>query len=251
MLLTSIPIFGQNNAFALSPGLLPQAGLDPHFVARFALFVAVLLLWTIFWGKVLKIVVRLPVIAGQIIAGIMLGPSLLYIQRWPIFAKPLELIDHATGHITSIASADLYLFFVVLLSSALTVSYLLWIAGHETDIPDILKIGVTAICAGIFGALIPIGMTVGMLYYGGIAGWSLVQLVGLGLIFSATSVSIPVAMLFAYKKMHLKSSKAALGAAVVDDIFAVILLSLFFVSITSGIFGGQEITAVTGNGYLL
>jgi len=44
-------------------------------------------------------------------------------------------------------------------------------------------------------------------------------------------VSIPIAMLFARNKMHLRSSKATLGAAIVDDILAVVLLSVFFILI--------------------
>ena len=124
-----------------------------------------------------------------------------------------------------------------MISSALTVSYLLWIAGHETDIKDMLKVGVTAVTAGILGALLPIIMTVGTLVWLFPTVFSLAESTALGLAFAATSVSIPVAMLFAYNKMHLKSSKATLGAAIVDDIFAVILLSLFFIVLQTGILG--------------
>jgi len=146
----------------------------------------------------------------------------------------------ATGNIYTIPAAETFIFVIVLLSSSLTVSYLMWIAGHETDVHDIIKIGLTAVSAGFFGAVVPIAMTVGVLHYGLTLDWSLIQLIGLGLIFSATSVSIPVAMLFTYNKMHLKSSKATLGAAVIDDILAVILLSMFFMSLQSGVFGEIE-----------
>lgn len=37
--------------------------------------------------------------------------------------------------------------------------------------------------------------------------------------------------------MHLKSSKATLGAAIIDDILAVVLLSLFLILLQSGTFG--------------
>jgi Kef-type K+ transport system membrane component KefB len=73
----------------------------------------------------------------------------------------------------------------------------------------------------------PIGMIVAVSHLGMLGAISLQGATGLGLIFAATSVSIPVAMLLTYNKMHLKSSKATLGAAIVDDVFAVILLSLF------------------------
>ena len=47
-------------------------------------------------------------------------------------------------------------------------------------------------------------------------------------------------MLFDYNKMHLKSSKAALGAAVVDDIFAVILLAIFSLAVQGGLLGSLD-----------
>ncbi len=223
---------------AIPPQLLMRSGFNPVFVAKFALFIALLLLWTIVWGKILNKLIRLPVIAGQIIGGILLGPSVLSIADIPFFSDPLALIEYNTGQTYIIFSSDLFIFFILLLSSALTVSYLLWIAGHETDIHDLLSIGVTVVSAGAFGVFFPIIMTTGILYYGfGSADWSIVQAISLGLIFSATSVSIPVAILFAHNKMHLKSSKATLGAAVVDDIIAVIALSLFFLSLQAGVFG--------------
>src|SRR5579864_539805 len=100
-------------------GLLVTAGLSPSFVAQFALFVAIILMWTIAWGKVFKRLCGLPVIAGRIIAGILLGPSLLNIGAFSFFAQPLLLPDHMTGQLYSLASYDLMLFVVLLISSAL------------------------------------------------------------------------------------------------------------------------------------
>lgn len=224
-------------ACEIPAGLLLQPGLDPEFVGKFCFFTAVLLLWTIFIGKLLKIIFKLPVIAGQIIAGILIGPSFLDIAGREIFSSPLHLIDFNSGQMFTVYSSDLFVFFIVLLSSAFTVSYLLWVAGHETDIKDILKIGVTAFNAGLLGAVLPIVTTVAFIYYVLGLDWNMVQSVGVGLVFAATSVSIPVAMLFSKNKMHLKSSKATLGAAIIDDIIAVILLSMFFLCLQSGVFG--------------
>ncbi len=158
------------------------------------------------------------------------------------------LLDRLSGQFYTLASYDVMLFVVLLISSALTVSYLLWIAGHETDLQDIFSIGPVAVAAGILGALLPIIMIAAPLYYGCGDQWNAVQAIGMGLIFAATSVSIPVAMLFAYNKMHLKSSKAALGAAVVDDIFAVILLSVFSLSVQAGLLGDIDGATFTGHG---
>lgn len=237
-----------HDQLTIPEGLLITAGLSPAYVAQFALFVAILLMWTITWGKIFKKLCGLPVIAGRIIAGILLGPSLLDIAHLSLFAQPLLLLDRITGHLYSISSYDQMLFSVLLISAALTVSYLLWIAGHETDVQDIYSIGTVAITAGIFGAVLPIIMIAVPLYYWGGGEWSAIQAIGMGLIFAATSVSIPVAMLFAYNKMHLKSSKAALGAAVADDIFAVVLLSLFSLSVQAGLLGAVDGALLQGHG---
>ena len=149
-LLTSISLYAHNQTtLAIPEGVLAYAGIDTGFVARCALFIAILLLWTISIGKILKKTAHIPIIAGQIIGGILLGPSLINIKGFGVFSEPLYLVDATTGQLYTLASSDLFVFFVVLLSSVLTVSYLLWIAGHETDIKDILKVGVTAISAGI------------------------------------------------------------------------------------------------------
>lgn len=213
-----------------------SAGLSTTFVAKFALFLGILLLWTVLFGHVLKVIFRCPIIAGQIIAGIIVGPSVFNILSWSIFEYPLKVFDVVHNTFYALASSDLFLFFVVLISSVLTVSYLLWIAGHETDIRDIFHVGVTATAAGILGALMPIACVLLLSYYMPY-DFTLIQAVSLGLILAATSVSIPVAMLVAQRKMHLKSSKATLGAAIIDDVFSIILLSMFFIALQAGTFG--------------
>jgi len=225
----------------MSPIHIPQnlmidVGLNPSFIATFTLFLALLLIGTIGIGKLCKRFFKLPIIAGQILGGIVLGPSLLDITHWDLFKLPLKLLDPLSAQVFVFLASDIFLLFVIMISSAVTVAYLLWVAGYETDIKDMVKVGVTAISAGVFGALIPIGMVAGLacLILGSA---SLVSALGLGLIFSATSVSIPVAMLVAQHKMHLRTSKATLGAAIIDDILAVILLSLFMIALQTGMLG--------------
>lgn len=230
-------VLARAKTLSIPEGALISSGLNPQFVAHCSLFLAALLLWTTIIGKLLKITFRLPVIAGQIIGGILLGPSFLDIKSLKVFSGPMIAFDWATQELYTIAASDMFVFFVLLLSAVLTVPYLLWIAGHETDIKDILKVGITAVSAGLLGAIIPILMTVIGVYYGLSGSFTLVQAIGLGLVLSATSVSIPIAMFFAQNKMHLKTSKATLGAAIIDDIAAVIALSVFFIYLQSGAFG--------------
>jgi len=217
-------------------GVLLNSGLSPAFVAKFALFIAILILWTTIIGKLLNVIMHIPIIAGQIIAGIILGPSTLNIKSISFFSEPFIVFDKATGLLYSLVSSDLFILFVLLLSAAFTVPYLLWLAGHETNIQDIVKVGFTAVSAGFLGATVPILFIILIYLFFGF-DLTFIQSMGLGIIFSATSVSIPIAMLFSRNKMHLQSSKATLGAAVIDDIFAVILLAIFFIFLQSGVLG--------------
>ena len=226
-------------------GVLIRSGLDTHFVAHFALFIALVLLWTVSWGKILHKLCWLPAIAGQIIGGIILGPSFLDIRTWALFSEPFRIIDHATGTLYTLASSDLFIFFILLISASLTVSYLMWIAGHETDIKDIAKVGIPAIVAGFFGAIFPVICAIIAIHFFLLHYFNYAQSMAIGLILSATSVSIPVAMLFSRNKMHLKSSKATLGAAIIDDILAVIFLSIFFISLQAGMFGSLSSLALS------
>ncbi len=234
LLCTNFSLLGTN--YTIPEGILLSNGLSTIFVAKFALFIAVLLLWTILSGRILKELFNCPIIAGEIIGGIVIGPSFLHILGWKVFKEPLQVFDGASNTMYALASSDLFLFFVMLISSALTVSYLLWIAGHETEIRDIFHVGVTATTAGILGALMPIFFTI-LFAYNLLGSFTLVQAISLGLIFSATSVSVPITMLVSQRKMYLKSSKATLGAAIIDDIFSVILLSIFLIALQAGTFG--------------
>lgn len=239
-------LFSQKAPYPLPQSILLQSGLDTIFVAKCALFIAILLLGTIFFGQIFKLIFKIPAIAGQILGGILLGPSLINLQNISFFTEPMRLSDDISHKLYLVIPSDFFVFFILLLSSAFTVSYLLWLAGYETNIKDLIKVGTTAIAAGFFGALVPIAMIVGGLHLFFPGMYSLVSLLGIGLIFAATSVSIPVAMLVSSRKMHLKSSQATLGAAIVDDILAVILLSFFMMGVQSGLFG-ESVGVITGH----
>ncbi|MBD3231980.1 hypothetical protein GF322_04980 [Candidatus Dependentiae bacterium] len=216
---------------------LSQNGINSTFAAKFALFIAILLFATILTGKILKLLLKLPTVAGQIIGGILLGPSLINLKNIKFFSNPLKFIDSSKHLIYQITSSDLFFFFVLLISSAITVSYLLWLAGHETDVADMAKVGVESTFAGILGAIVPI-ITIGATAFFTFGNdYSFATSIGLGVVFSATSVSIPIAMLISQNKMNLRSSKATMGAAIVDDILAIIIFSMFIVTLQSGLLG--------------
>jgi len=218
--------------------IITDSGISADFTAKFTLFIALLLLVTIVCGKLLKKIFKLPIVAGQIIGGIILGPSLFNIKNFKFLNEPIQFLDSTKQYICNIASTDFFIFFVLLLSSAITVTYLLWIAGHETDVQDIAKVGIEATLAGFIAAILPIFMITGTVYLIG-TDYSIASALGQGVVFAATSVSIPIAMLISYGKMNLRSSKATVGASIIDDILAIILFSIFIIILQSGMLGGN------------
>jgi len=233
-------VYGQKGPFPLPKSILVQSGFDAVFVAKGALFISILLMGTILLSRLFKFFFKIPPIAGQIMGGIVLGPSLIDLPAIPLFLDELRFTDTVTKKLYFVVPSDLFVFFILLLSSAFTVAYLLWLAGYETNVRDLAKVGGTAVGGGVLGAVMPIGMIVLGLQYFYEGTFSTVSMIGIGIVFAATSVSIPVAMLVSSGRMHLKSSQATLGAAVVDDIIAVIILSVFMMGIQSGVFGKMK-----------
>ena len=231
----------------ISIPLVTDAGIGAEFTAKFALFLVILLFTTILFGKLLKFLFKLPVVAGQIIGGVILGPSLIHIQRMSIFDESIKFIDTTRQYVCNIAYADFFLFFVLLISSAITVSYLLWLAGHETDVREMAKVGMESTLAGILAAIIPIILISGTIYLFFGKYYSFASAVGQGVIFAATSVSIPIAVLISYGKMSLRPSKATVGAAIIDDILAIILFSVFMILLQGGALGQAYCTNDQGS----
>lgn len=140
---------------------------------------------------------NMPAVIGQLLSGILLGPAIL---GW---VKPNEIVS---------------------LFSEFGVILLMFLAGLESDL-DLLKkyFKLSFTVAGI-GVVLPVFFT-GIASY--LFGMQFLEALFIGIVFAATSVSISVVVLQEANQIHTRAGTAILGAAVVDDILAVIVLSLF------------------------
>ena len=94
----------------------------------------------------------------------------------------------------------------------------------ESDLDLLKKYFKISFTVATVGVILPI------LFIGGASllfGMQFLEALFIGIVFAATSVSISVEVLRATGKLQTKAGTAILGAAVVDDILAVIVLSLF------------------------
>ncbi|PGM59457.1 cation:proton antiporter [Bacillus sp. AFS053548] len=143
-----------------------------------------------------------PAVLGKLLIGIILGPAVLGI-----------ITETETLHEMS----------------EIGVILLMFIAGLETDVNEFKRTGKASSYVGVLGILFPLFS--GYLY--GISiNLSQFEAIFLGLILSATSVSISVATLKEMGKLKTKDGATILGAAVIDDI--VVIIALAFVMSFSG-----------------
>ncbi|MDO4553738.1 MAG: cation:proton antiporter [Lachnospiraceae bacterium] len=140
--------------------------------------------------------VNLPAVVGSLLAGIILGPVLLNI------VQPSETL-------TNLAE--------------LGVIVLMFEAGLETDLNELKKCGLAAFIIALLGVLVPL-ITGGVIMY--IFEKNVMQAIFAGTILTATSVSITVDTLQEMGKLKGKAGTAILGAAIIDDILGIVLLSL-------------------------
>ena len=151
--------------------------------------------------------IGLPAVLGELLVGLVLGPSVLNLLHWRIFTV-------GGGHLDE-ALFDL---------AHLGVLFLMFIAGLEVELEMMRRAGRPAIASGTLGVLFPVGMgAVLMLPFG--FDWQ--QGIFIGLVLAATSVSISAQTLMELGMLRSRVGVTLLGAAVVDDILVILLLSLF------------------------
>lgn len=140
--------------------------------------------------------VGVPDVIGQIVVGIILGPAVL---GW----------IHQTSMISEFQEIGVII--------------LMFIAGLESDLSLLKKYLRPAVVVAVMGMILPIVI---MGVASDIYGMQWFESLFIGVIFSATSVSISVAVLRDYHQLDSKEGATILGAAVADDIGGVIALSI-------------------------
>lgn len=146
-----------------------------------------------------------PAVLGEILAGVILGPSLLNVLEWPIF-RGAEL-DVVVAHLANIG-----------------VIFLMFIAGLETNLDQMRRVGKVAAFAGTAGVFVPFLLGVAAVLP---FGYPLEQALFAGIVLTATSVSITVQTLIELGQLESKEGTTLLAAAVIDDVIAIVVLSVF------------------------
>lgn len=162
---------------------------------------AIIIIFAKFFGIIAR-KCKAPQVVGEIIAGLLIGPSML------------QIVDQ-TDFILKMAEVGVVL--------------LMFSAGLGTDLKELMKTGPIAFliaCAGVFVPLF-FGALFYLCYYG-MAPWGseeFYKAVFIGTIMTATSVSITVSSLKEMGKLKSKVGTTILSAAIIDDIIGIMVLT--------------------------
>jgi len=175
----------------------------PHLLA-----VLVALLLTAKLLGVLAQKIGQPAVVGELIAGVILGKS------------AIGILDPADP--------------VILALSELGVLVLLFEIGLHTDLKSLMKVGSEALTVALVGVVLPFGFGYGVAV---LLGLSTVPAIVCGAALTATSIGISARTLSDLSQLDTAEGQIVLGAAVLDDIVGLVILS-----VVSGLVGGVALS---------
>jgi Na+:H+ antiporter len=150
-----------------------------------------------------------PVVLGELIAGVLLGVSL--------------------GGLLDPSNEVFHLF------AEIGVVLLLFEIGLETDVGELLSAGVTSTVVAVVGVILPFGLGFLVAWW---LGLSTMAAVVCGAALTATSVGITARVLSDLGRLQEKEGRVILGAAVIDDIIGLIILT-----VVEAATGGKDVDA--------
>ena len=165
---------------------------------RYLLDVALILLSTKVFGLLTRRI-EMPQGVGALVAGLLLGPACFNI------VQESEFLDHI---------------------AEIGVIVLMFSAGLETDISELKKSGRNSFVIAVIGVLVPLIAGYVLASFFNTEPEAFLQNMFIGVILTATSVSISVETLKEMGKLSTPSGNAILGAALIDDILGIVALTI-------------------------
>jgi Kef-type K+ transport system membrane component KefB len=157
--------------------------------------------------------IKLPIVLGELLAGIIVGPfalgALLLIN-----GEPLVVLNETVRHVGDIAAV-----------------VILFIAGLEITPREFLRGGAAAFTIASAGVIVP--FFVGFYAFTAF-GIEALQSILIATALTATSIAISVQVLTELGRMQSKEARLILGAAIVDDILAIAVLSVVITMVQTG-----------------
>lgn len=165
---------------------------------KFLFDLALILLSTKLLGMLTRRV-NMPQVVGALLAGLILGPACFNILQETEFFSQLSEIG---------------------------VIVLMFAAGLETNVKELGKCGKASMIVATIGVIVPLigGTLLG--HFSSVGGKNLMENIFIGVVLTATSVSITVETLKEMGKLNTKVSNTILGAAIIDDVLGIVILTI-------------------------
>ena len=188
-------------------------------IARFFLTIAAILIAAKLFGELAERIGQ-PAVLGELVAGVLLGGSVLGVV--PAVGAPAELI-----HVLA----------------ELGVLLLLFEIGLETDLREMFRVGPASLSVALVGVAVPFAL--------GFAYWAYAPhpavgdgdlttaAIFVGATLTATSVGITARVLSDLGRMDTPEARIIIGAAVIDDVLGLVILS-----VVSAVAAGAAITVL-------
>ena len=204
------------------PFLATSEGDITELVTRLIIQVAVILVAAKLGGEVCQRYLRVPAVLGELAAGVIIGPFAL--GGWGIFGlDPLfpPIPEFLAG--ASIVPISTEIYFLAQLASVV----LLFVVGLETNLSLFVKYAGPALLVAMGGLFLPFFLgLIPTALLGFADGFFAPEALFMGAIMAATSVGITARVLTELGSLGTAEGVTILAAAVVDDVLAILVLTV-------------------------
>ena len=175
--------------------------------------------------------INLPPVLGELVAGVIVGASVLHLLVFPeggadagdsVIMTVLQFIGGLTPDaVTSIFEAQSE---VVSVLAEIGVIILLFEIGLESDLKELTKVGYQATIVACVGVAVPFAAgTIGLIY---LFNFPAIPAIFAGAALTATSIGITSKVLSEIGQLKSREGQIIVGAAVIDDILGIIVLAV-------------------------
>ena len=175
--------------------------------------------------------VDLPPVLGELVAGVLVGVSALHLLTFPGGAiEASESIVMQTIQLTAhLRPAELTATFeaqseVISVLAELGVLILLFEIGLQSNLKELLEVGVQATTVAVVGVVTPFALGTAGLMLG--FGVSAIPAIFAGAALTATSIGITAKVLAELGQLKTREGQIIVGAAVMDDVLGIIVLAI-------------------------
>jgi Kef-type K+ transport system membrane component KefB len=188
----------------------------------------------------LMVRLQLPTILGELVAGVLIGVSGLHLIVPP--DTQAQLSAGAAGLVASLAEVSpeaVRRLYAESFPSLETVSQLglfalLFLTGLESELDELVAVGVQASTVAVMGVVLPFALGTAGLHY--LFHVPLIPAVFAGAAMTATSIGITASVFGELKWLKRKEGQIVIGAAVLDDILGIVILAVVVAVVGGGSF---------------